>query len=137
MALIVDMVLIANYNFLDDENTYIQCANLWREREWHKKNVKNKRQLTCLPITLFGLLGRTTIQATIMGTQLYRSDGPACAMIIGGCPTAPGPGTLRTVSTVSKKIEVWVDANMKNFSAKSHSAEFQHIPVRAFCRAHG
>ncbi|KAG0363697.1 hypothetical protein BG005_008065 [Podila minutissima] len=32
-----------------------------------------------------------------MGTQLYRSDGPACAMIIGGCPTAPGPGTLRTI----------------------------------------
>ncbi|KAG0095693.1 hypothetical protein BGZ93_005569, partial [Podila epicladia] len=32
-----------------------------------------------------------------MGTQLYRSDGPACAMIIGGCPTAPGPGKLRTI----------------------------------------
>ncbi|KAG0341505.1 hypothetical protein BG004_006005 [Podila humilis] len=31
-----------------------------------------------------------------MGTQLYRSEGPACPMIVGGCPTAPGPGTLQT-----------------------------------------
>ncbi|KAG0088975.1 hypothetical protein BGZ92_005479 [Podila epicladia] len=37
-----------------------------------------------------------------MGTQLYRSDGPACAMIIGGCPTAPGPGKLRTSFNISQ-----------------------------------
>ncbi|KAG9320113.1 hypothetical protein KVV02_003105 [Mortierella alpina] len=43
---------------------------------------------------------RTSIQTTIMGTQLYRSEGPACmhdgGMIIGGCPTAPGFGTIQT-----------------------------------------
>ncbi|KAF9949531.1 hypothetical protein BGZ72_008704 [Mortierella alpina] len=43
---------------------------------------------------------RKSIQTTIMGTQLYRSEGPACmhdgGMIVGGCPTAPGFGTIQT-----------------------------------------
>ncbi|KAF9574361.1 hypothetical protein EC968_006695 [Mortierella alpina] len=43
---------------------------------------------------------RTSIQTTIMGTQLYRSEGPACmrdgGMIVGGCPTAPGFGIIQT-----------------------------------------
>ncbi|KAF9281878.1 hypothetical protein BGZ68_006331 [Mortierella alpina] len=43
---------------------------------------------------------RTSIQTTIMGTQLYRSEGPACmpdgGMIVGGCPAAPGFGTIQT-----------------------------------------
>ncbi|CAO3575176.1 unnamed protein product [Mortierella alpina] len=43
---------------------------------------------------------RTSIQTTIMGTQLYRSEGPACmqggGMIVGGCPTAPGFGVIQT-----------------------------------------
>lgn len=47
------------------------------------------------------LLGRSSIQTTIMGTQLYRSEGPACvgesAIIVGGCPTAPGRGIIQAV----------------------------------------
>ncbi|KAF9334673.1 hypothetical protein BGZ91_010775 [Linnemannia elongata] len=50
---------------------------------------------------------RTSIQTTIMGTQLYRSEGPACAndgsgMIIGGCPTTPGLGTIQTSFNISQ-----------------------------------
>ncbi|KAF8947838.1 hypothetical protein BGZ47_007647 [Haplosporangium gracile] len=50
---------------------------------------------------------RTSIQTTIMGTQLYRSEGPACSndgggMIIGGCPTAPGLGTIQTSFNISQ-----------------------------------
>ncbi|KAF9150336.1 hypothetical protein BG015_007855 [Linnemannia schmuckeri] len=42
-----------------------------------------------------------------MGTQLYRSEGPACSndgggMIIGGCPTAPGLGTIQTSFNISQ-----------------------------------
>ncbi|KAG0303846.1 hypothetical protein BGZ97_001726 [Linnemannia gamsii] len=49
---------------------------------------------------------RTSIQTTIMGTQLYRSEGPACmadgGMIIGGCPTGPGLGTIQTSFNISQ-----------------------------------
>ncbi|KAF9539923.1 hypothetical protein EC957_004852 [Mortierella hygrophila] len=50
---------------------------------------------------------RTSIQTTIMGTQLYRSEGPACAndgsgMIIGGCPTTPGLGTIQTSFNITQ-----------------------------------
>ncbi|KAF9351611.1 hypothetical protein BGX26_010427 [Mortierella sp. AD094] len=41
-----------------------------------------------------------------METQLYRSEGPACmpqgGMIIGGCPTAPGSGTIQTSFNISQ-----------------------------------
>ncbi|KAG0266852.1 hypothetical protein BG011_000467 [Mortierella polycephala] len=41
-----------------------------------------------------------------MGTQLYRSEGPACmaegGMIIGGCPAAPGIGTVQTSFNISQ-----------------------------------
>ncbi|KAF9208785.1 hypothetical protein BGZ49_007535 [Haplosporangium sp. Z 27] len=41
-----------------------------------------------------------------MDTQLYRSEGPACmpqgGMIVGGCPTAPGGGTIQTSLYVSQ-----------------------------------
>ncbi|GJJ69494.1 hypothetical protein EMPS_01840 [Entomortierella parvispora] len=49
---------------------------------------------------------RTSIQTTLMGTQLYRSEGPACSpdggIIVGGCPTAPGPGRLQTSFNISQ-----------------------------------
>ncbi|KAG0218741.1 hypothetical protein BGX33_006117 [Mortierella sp. NVP41] len=49
---------------------------------------------------------RTSIQTTIMGTQLYRSEGPACmadgGMIIGGCPSRPGLGTIQTSFNISQ-----------------------------------
>ncbi|KAG0321694.1 hypothetical protein BGZ99_003749 [Dissophora globulifera] len=41
-----------------------------------------------------------------MGTQLYRSEGPACmadgGMIIGGCPTAPGRNIIQTSFNISQ-----------------------------------
>ncbi|KAI1315741.1 hypothetical protein EDD11_000391 [Mortierella claussenii] len=41
-----------------------------------------------------------------MGTQLYRSEGPACmadgGMIIGGCPTASGKGIIQTSFNISQ-----------------------------------
>ncbi|KAF9928492.1 hypothetical protein FBU30_002341 [Linnemannia zychae] len=41
-----------------------------------------------------------------MGTQLYRSEGPACgpnnSMIIGGCPTTHGLGTIQTSFNISQ-----------------------------------
>ncbi|KAF9127848.1 hypothetical protein BGW39_005512 [Mortierella sp. 14UC] len=49
---------------------------------------------------------RTSIQTTIMGTQLYRSEGPACmadgGMIVGGCPKLPGLGTIQTSFNISQ-----------------------------------
>ncbi|KAF9349161.1 hypothetical protein BGX34_002006, partial [Mortierella sp. NVP85] len=49
---------------------------------------------------------RTSIQTTIMGTQLYRSEGPACmaegGMVIGGCPTKPGSGIIQTSFNISQ-----------------------------------
>ncbi|ORY96065.1 hypothetical protein BCR41DRAFT_232303 [Lobosporangium transversale] len=40
---------------------------------------------------------RTSIVTTILGTMLHRSEGPACEMITGDCPTASGPGLISTV----------------------------------------
>ncbi|KAF9577047.1 hypothetical protein BGW38_007999 [Lunasporangiospora selenospora] len=37
-----------------------------------------------------------------MGTQLYRGEGPACDMILGGCPSAPGRGTVKTSFNISQ-----------------------------------
>ncbi|KAF9112870.1 hypothetical protein BGX27_002671 [Mortierella sp. AM989] len=41
-----------------------------------------------------------------METQLYRSEGPACmpqgGMIVGGCPTAAGRGTIQTSFNISQ-----------------------------------
>ncbi|KAG0264373.1 transducer of ERBB2 [Mortierella polycephala] len=45
---------------------------------------------------------RTSIVTTIMGSQLHRSEGPACSMIAGGCPTAPGPATISTNFTIAQ-----------------------------------
>ncbi|KAF9178529.1 hypothetical protein BGZ50_007665 [Haplosporangium sp. Z 11] len=45
---------------------------------------------------------RTSIVTTIMGSQLHRSEGPACSMIAGGCPTAPGPATISTNFTITQ-----------------------------------
>jgi len=35
-----------------------------------------------------------------MGAQLHRSEGPACSIITGGCPTGPGPASISTVRTI-------------------------------------
>ncbi|KAI8602136.1 hypothetical protein EDD21DRAFT_86517 [Dissophora ornata] len=45
---------------------------------------------------------RASVATTIMGTQLHRSEGPACSMITGGCPTAPGPGLISTNFTIEQ-----------------------------------
>ncbi|KAK3813042.1 MAG: hypothetical protein J3Q66DRAFT_41940 [Benniella sp.] len=49
---------------------------------------------------------RTSIQTTIMGTQLYRSEGPACmaegGMVIGGCPTKAGSGIIQASFNISQ-----------------------------------
>ncbi|KAI1319821.1 hypothetical protein EDD11_002815 [Mortierella claussenii] len=37
-----------------------------------------------------------------MGRQLHRSEGPACNMITGGCPTAPGPASIITNLTIAQ-----------------------------------
>ncbi|KAF9943291.1 hypothetical protein BGZ67_003054 [Mortierella alpina] len=45
---------------------------------------------------------RTSIVTTILGSQLHRSEGPACSMIAGGCPTAPGPASISTNFTIAQ-----------------------------------
>ncbi|KAF9576856.1 hypothetical protein EC968_003363 [Mortierella alpina] len=45
---------------------------------------------------------RVSIVTTIVGSQLHRSEGPACSMIAGGCPTAPGPASISTNFTITQ-----------------------------------
>ncbi|CAO3564675.1 unnamed protein product [Mortierella alpina] len=45
---------------------------------------------------------RSSIVTTIVGSQLHRSEGPACSMIAGGCPTAPGPASISTNFTIAQ-----------------------------------
>ncbi|KAF9577380.1 hypothetical protein BGW38_007443, partial [Lunasporangiospora selenospora] len=37
-----------------------------------------------------------------MGTQLHRSEGPACRDVAGGCPTGPRPGVISTNITIEQ-----------------------------------
>ncbi|KAF9289595.1 hypothetical protein BGZ68_009013 [Mortierella alpina] len=45
---------------------------------------------------------RSSIVTTIVGSQIHRSEGPACSMIAGGCPTAPGPASISTNFTLTQ-----------------------------------
>ncbi|KAG0300678.1 hypothetical protein BGZ98_008982 [Dissophora globulifera] len=45
---------------------------------------------------------RASIVTTRSGAQLHRSEGPACILIAGGCPTAPGPSSISTNFTVAQ-----------------------------------
>ncbi|KAF9436908.1 hypothetical protein BGZ76_002572 [Entomortierella beljakovae] len=60
---------------------------------------------------------RSSIVVKVLDNQLHRSEGPACNIFAGGCPVAPGPGTISTNFTIDQSapfVELSVNLQIMN-----------------------
>lgn len=73
-----------------------------------------------------------------MGTQLYRSEGPACvgegAIVVGGCPTAAGRGMIQAVRSndeylATRRSNTRLTSTHPSSRRLHAFTECQHLPV--------